>query len=359
MKVLKKIMRILPGAVGVLLAAAIGLFVYLQVTEFSPDEIGTVEVTPAEEAGAQEEAGEDRQTLTVLTWNTGFGCLGDNADFFMDGGKGVKTATKERMEQNVNGMIETIRAEEPDVIFLQETDRDSTRSSHEDQTQMYRDAFTDCSSAFANNFKVAFLPYPIPPIGKVDSGLLTLTSLEISEAERISLPCPFSWPVRLVNLKRCLLMTRVPLENGSELVLINLHLEAYDDGEGKAAQTAQLRSILEEEAEAGNYVIAGGDFNQTFSDVDLTDYPVAEGMWAPGLIDTDDFSDDWQLLMDGSLPSCRSLDQPYEGAGHDQFQYYIIDGFIVSGNLKVTRFETLDAGFTCTDHNPVILEVEL
>ena len=38
------------------------------------------------------------------------------------------------------------------------------------------------------------------------------------------------------------------------LVAVNLHLEAYDDGEGKAAQTAMLFDILEEEYAKGNYV---------------------------------------------------------------------------------------------------------
>jgi endonuclease/exonuclease/phosphatase family metal-dependent hydrolase len=57
------------------------------------------------------------------------------------------------------------------------------------------------------------------------------------------------------------------------LVLVNLHLEAYDDGEGKKAQTEMLKQILQEEADQGNYVIAGGDFNQTFSGTDDSMYP--------------------------------------------------------------------------------------
>jgi len=45
-------------------------------------------------------------------------------------------------------------------------------------------------------------------------------------------------------------------------VLVNLHLEAYDSGEGKIAQTKLLVEFLEQEYAKGNYVIAGGDFNQ-------------------------------------------------------------------------------------------------
>ena len=86
-----------------------------------------------------------------------------------------------------------------------------------------------------------------------------------AQAQRQSLPVPFKWPIRVANLKRCLLVERFTVaDSGRELVLINLHLEAYDDGEGKAAQTKMLREFLQAEYEKGNYVIAGGDFNQTF-----------------------------------------------------------------------------------------------
>ena len=120
-----------------------------------------------------------------------------------------------------------------------------------------------------------------------------------------------------------------------------------------------LKEILDEEAAAGNYVIAGGDFNQTFSNTDISAYPVQDGMWAPGRIDTAEIGDGWQCLMDSSVPSCRSLDKPYQGADPENFQYYVIDGFIVSSNVQVRSCETKDMGFVCTDHNPVLLECVL
>ena len=59
----------------------------------------------------------------------------------------------------------------------------------------------------------------------------------------------------------------MPLEGtDKELVLINFHLEAYDSGEGKIAQSKMLAEKLESEYQQGNYVIAGGDFNQTFEE---------------------------------------------------------------------------------------------
>ena len=205
-----------------------------------------------------------------------------------------------------------------------------------------------------------FIPYPIPPIGKVESGLMTLSRYCISSAERIQLPCPFKWPVRCVNLKRCLSVNRIPIEGtDKELVIVNLHLEAYDDGEGKIAQTRMLADFLQTEAAAGNYVIAGGDFNQTFSGTDASAYPEYEGKWHCGLLDESEFGEHLVFCQDASSPSCRSLDKPLAGADRDTFQYYVIDGFIVSDNIEVVSVETVNNLFRDTDHNPVVIDVIL
>ena len=62
--------------------------------------------------------------------------------------------------------------------------------------------------------------------------------------------------------------------------------------------------------------------------------------------------------MDNSTPTCRSLDRAYKGAEGD-FQYYMIDGFIVSDNVEVSSMETLDKEFEHSDHNPVEMKVTL
>ncbi len=350
-KVLKVILIILAAVV-----VAVGVFLgVLTVAEYKPEEVEKMEV--AGNSSAEISPGDD---LTVMSWNIGYGALGDDADFFMDGGEDVMSSDEERVLSNMDGIIKEASGQNADVYFFQETDRDSKRSYNNNEASMITDAFSGYENSFANNYKAVYVPYPWPPIGKVDSGVLTLSSYGISEASRISLPCPFSWPIRTCNLKRCLLTTRIPLKDSDkELVLVNLHLEAYDSGEGKVEQTRKLVSVLTEEREKGNYVIAGGDFNQTFSDVDLSSYPQGEGLWQPGIIDVGDLGENFTALMNNSVPSCRLLNKPYKGADKEDFQYYVIDGFIVSDNIDVTSMETLDKGFVCTDHNPVLLKAKL
>ncbi len=355
-----KLFRFIGTVVAVIVVIAALFFGFLTVTEYKPADRETVSVV--------NDASEKLQKGTsfwIATWNVGYGALGDNADFFMDGGKMVKTATKERVGENLEVIYSALSDPQdadlpmPSVLFLQETDVSSGRSYKINELEFFRDKLTGYCSTFARNYKCAFVPFPLPPLGKVDSGIATFSVYGISSAERIQLPVPFSWPIRTANLKRCLLVSRVPVEGGGELVLVNLHLEAYDDGEGKIEQTKMLASFLAEERAKGNYVIAGGDFNQIFSSADYNAYPVKEGMWAPGRIDVAAFGDGWQFIMDESNPTCRSLDKPYAGADKSTFQFYLIDGFIVSDNVTVEQYFTRDLGFTATDHNPVYMYLKL
>jgi len=306
------------------------------------------------------------QPIELIIWNIGYASLGAKEDFFMDGGKGVRPREAGIVEENVRAIQSYLSAVAPDIVFLQEIDVNSKRSYGINQVEYFSRAWNG-SSAFALNFKCPFVPVPFPDfIGKVESGLLTMNSFGTgsasnSSAERISLPSPFSWPERIAQLKRCLLVQRIPIldngstANGAELVLVNLHLEAYDSGgAGRIAQTRVLAEFLKAEYEKGNYCVAGGDFNQVFpayKDV----YPIQQNeFFTPGIVDDSLFGEGWILAADPSSPSCRSLDKPYSG-NRENFQFYMIDGFILSPNVELVSVKTRDLDFKNSDHNPVKL----
>lgn len=353
---LKKILKWIGIVVGVLVAVVVVFFAVLTITEFKPDAVEKVTIKGS--ASNSVKAGD---SLTVMSWNIGYAGLGENADFFMDGGSSVTSADKELVSENLQAILSEIQSVNPDIAMFQEVDVDSTRTHYCKELLYLQDNLSDYESSFANNFKTLWVPYPLPMIGKVDSGIATFSKLAQTSSERDALPCPFSYPVSLCNLKRCLMVNRIPVEGSDkELVIVNLHLEAYDSGEGKIKQTAQLRELLESEAAKGNYVIAGGDFNQTFSNVDASKYPtVSEEMWLPGVIDVSEFSSDLQFFMDENTASCRSLDKALKGADKSNFQFYIIDGFIVSGNVTIDKAEVKDLGFKNSDHNPLVMTVTL
>lgn len=335
---------------GLVLIVAAGV-AYLTVREYRPKPVEHVE--PA--GGGRIPAQGDK--VTLLSYNTGYAGLSRDEDFFMDGGSKVQPESRELVEQNLQGIAGILSEQQADVYFLQEVDRDSKRSYHIDEQSYYEKAL-GLTGMFACNFKCDFVPYPLPPIGKVESGLVTFTDLEVTGASRIALPESFSWPVKTCNLKRCMLETRIPVEGtDKELVLINFHLEAYDSGEGKIAQSKMLAGKLREEYEKGNYVIAGGDFNQTFDWIDK--YPIHnQDNWVPGKVSREDLPAGFDYAAADNVPTCRLLNGPYSG-NYQESQVYVLDGFIVSDNLRVEQVENLDTGFVFADHQPVRLTVEL
>ncbi|MCR5102392.1 MAG: endonuclease [Butyrivibrio sp.] len=355
--VIRKCLKFILAVLLIAVLFVCGFVAYLTITQYDPEPEETV--MPVGNGNSVLSSGD---TIKFLTWNAGYGALGDNADFFMDGGSMVYTAEKDRVESNMNTLSSEIGKIDPNIIFVQEIDVEADRSYKIDETEYLRKSFPEMASTFSTNFKVNYVPYPIPPIGQVYSGLLTLSDYDISYATRYSLPSSFTWPISVANLKRGLLVSHIDIaDSDKELVLIDLHLEAYDEGDGKIAQTNFLCNILKSEYDKGNYVIAGGDFNQVFSNVDTSAYPMLdeEGIWEAGTIDVTSFGNNFTCITDSSCPTCRSLDKVYEGADKDNFQYYVIDGYIVSDNITINSVETQNLGFVCSDHNPVVMSVTL
>ena len=346
-KVGKVIGRILLCVIIIILA----VLLFYTVREYRPAAIEKVEASSGSKTLQQ------GSTFTIASWNTGYAGLGKEEDFFMDGGTKVQPDSKEEVEKNLTGIAEQLKDLQADFYFLQEVDRDSKRSYRTDEFDFYEQAL-GMPGMYACNFRCDFVPYPLPPIGKVEAGLVTMTDYQVSDAYRIALPESFKWPIKTCNLKRCMLETRIPVEGSDkELVLINFHLEAYDSGEGKVAQMKQLSEKLQEEYAKGNYVIAGGDFNQTFEGMDT--YPIKDQEnWTPGIVGADDIPDGFCLFATDNVPTCRLLNAPYSG-NYEDSQVYVIDGFIVSDNLQVTMLQNVDTGFAYSDHQPVQMQVTM
>ncbi len=347
----KKALKCIAAVLCLLICAAAVLIIYLTVNEYSPEDTVVLDIV---NTGSVEEA-ETGTIIKVLTWNTGYSALGKDADFFMDGGKSVQSTDEETVQKNLSAISDIIDAVAPDICLLQEVDINSKRTYGINEFE----ALCKGDSAYALNYSCSFVPFPLPPIGKVNSGIMTSSVYSIAEAERIALPCPFKWPISTANLKRCLLKSCIPIKDSDkQLVVINLHLEAYDDGTGKVRQAEMLKTVMEEEYAKGNYVIAGGDFNQTFPG-SLDVFPIVNSdHWVPGVLESSALSEGWVYAYDTTSPTCRLLNEPYSVSGKNA-QFYVIDGFIISPNISLESIENIDGNFEYSDHNPVLLQVIL
>jgi endonuclease/exonuclease/phosphatase family metal-dependent hydrolase len=356
---IKKIIAVIGIIAGVLILGIAVFFIIMTVLEYRPEPVEVLEILNTGK-NVLRDSPAPGENIRILSWNIGYASLDAGQDFFMDGGRSVKPKTDGNVHENMKEIRSLLASRKAGINLLQEVDIDSSRSYHVNQAGSIREALGGYS-AYALNFKAFFVPFPVPNfIGKVSSGLFVQSGYSFHSAERISLPVPFAWPVRIANLKRCLLAFRIPLKNsGASLVVVNLHLEAYDDSGGREAQTRVLLDFLEEEYAKGNYCIAGGDFNQTFPGADMERFPIRDkDYFVPGLLSQAQLKNGWRFVSDMETPSSRLLNKPY-GGNPDDTQYYFIDGFILSPNVELRSVETLDLEFRNSDHNPVELEAGL
>ncbi len=322
---------------------------------------------------------EDRQTLTVeapekasgparigeaysiLTYNIGFGAYTPNFTFFMDGGTSSWAFSEESTRKTVGFAAQLMAQTDADILLVQEVDRDATRSYHVDQLAILKQAFPDYYSQFAVNYDSAFLFYPFhQPHGKSLAGMAVFSRLPISSALRRSLPISDSLS-KFLDLDRCYTVSRIPVENGRELVIYNVHLSAYGNSDAvRQGQKQMLRQDMTEEVARGNYVICGGDFNHDLlatsdtTDVQSWAYPYPRSYLPLGMSFGLDLLD--PDVRKALSPTCRNADIPYKPG---ESLVLTVDGFIISGNIQLLRYETVKTGFLYSDHDPVLLEFSL
>lgn len=301
------------------------------------------------------------ETVRVATYNIGFGAYSADYSFFMDGGKESRARSPEAVYENIGGAMQALRQLRPDLVLLQEVDENGTRSHHIDQRALVRDAFPEFVSVYARNYDSPYLFWPLlEPHGKNQAGILTLSRYGMTEALRRSLPIEDGF-MKLVDLDRCYAVHRIPTDNGKELVLINFHLSAYtSDGKIAEEQLEMLFQDMQKEVDAGNYVIAGGDFNKDIlgNSEERFGIPLGDATWAqpiPAELIPEGFSIVAPYDENDPVASCRNADRPL---GPGDF-LLTVDGFIVSDNAEVQSSRVVDEGFRWSDHNPVVMDVIL
>lgn len=337
--------------VVVTLAAVLGfILTHAQLTFYNPDEVTTL--FTSEKADTMSETA----VFSIMTWNLGYAGLDKDMDFFYDGGKKMRT-TREQTLRNLDAILAFIKSKETTDFFLfQEVDRASRRSYYLDMTDSIARVLPETHQAFAKNYHVRFVPVPWhSPMGKVTSGLVTAGKQTPSLVKRFSFPGSYPWPERLFNLQRSFMMNRYPLDNGKELVIINTHNSAFDDGNLRRLQMDYLKNILLDEFNQGNYVIAGGDFNQCppgfEQDFHFNIFDDVNVMYIP-----ENYLPGWHFVYDATVPTNRRVVAPYNPA---KTLTTLIDFFITSPNIKPLNAEGIHLDFQHSDHNPVIASFQL
>jgi len=319
------------------------------------------------------------KTYKVLTNNIGFGAYDSQYDFFMDDGYAdterkvkihgthARAIDKDHVLNNTNSAINTLKAYNADFIFLQEVDINSTRSYHVNQEDLFSAAFSDYSFTKAINYHSSYLCYPLnEPIGRSNSEIVIFSKAKADSSIRRSLPLSESKTDNITDLDRCIMINRFSIENSEkDFVAINVHLSAYDEGGRiRRKQVEFLADILEQERKNGNYVLIGGDFNQILTKEGADYFIKPNGEITP----------DWVALWECNYPGYKVVattegnDGSLRGTARNNTKAYdpnwtytcVIDGFIVSDNIKVEKIENqTSVAFAYSDHIPVLMEFSL
>ena len=297
-------------------------------------------------------------TYSIMTYNIGFGAYTSDYSFFMDGGESSWAKSEPDLIENILGIGTDINSVSPDFIILQEVDLDGTRTYHYDEVESLEKNMAYGNYVFAQNFNSPFLFYPITePHGANKSGLLTGSSFQFTSSLRRSLPVSSSVK-KIVDLDRCYSITRVPVENGKELIVIDVHLSAYgSDASVREGQLSMLMGDIKKEVDNGNYVICGGDFNHNLRGANegtVPDWaqPFPKEKLPEGTHLGFDVCDDVNIDHN----TCRNSDIAWDP---NKTFTVLADGFIVSDNIRVDKYESLNWDFQRSDHDPVYMEFTL
>jgi endonuclease/exonuclease/phosphatase family metal-dependent hydrolase len=350
MKIIKKILKFLFILLLVIVLGFIGLIVYALITDYKPKEAEIISLSE------KPSILKDSLRITLLTWNIGYAGLDKDMDFFFDGGTKVITPENKCLE-NLKEIGKFLKINDSiDFILLQEVDKGSKRSYYQNEYDTLLNKLNNHFPSFAKNYDVFFVPKPLSnPMGKVLSGIATFSKYTPATSVRYRLPGDFGFPTQLFWLDRCFLVNRYPLENGKELVIINTHNEAFDEGNIRKAQMEYLKIFILKEYNNGNFVIAGGDWNQSPPDF-KPDFLGNQVNTSQMVMPSDYLPVEWEWIYDTATPSNRSVIAAYDPASTPTT---VIDFFLLSPNIESGYVKCFQLGFKNSDHNPVIINVKL
>lgn len=347
---MKKLLKLLLYLIIIIVVAFAVFLIYASLDDYKPDEKITVFTSENPDLLS------DTTEYSIMIWNIGYCGLNKEMDFFYDGGKNVRPL-ENKVKENIQGVKLFLQNNKnTDFILIQEVDKHSKRSYYFNEFDTIANTFPERICAYGKNYDVFFVPTPPnDPMGKVNSGLMTVSKYTPENFVRYSFPGNYSWPTGLFMLDRCFLVSRFKITNEKELLIINTHNSAYDDGSLKAQQMEYLKTFLKNEYKKGNYIVVAGDWNQCPPNFK----PEFKQNIMDTIVKTDippDYLPKWTWLYDNTLPTNRRVTAPYKKG---KTLTTVIDFLLLSPNIKSVSVKNINVGFEFSDHQPVKAKFKL
>lgn len=193
--------------------------------------------------------------LKVVTWNMGYAYgLGSE-------GRGYEQKDSAFFNSRLKQMGELLQKSEADIVFLQEIDFDSKRSTYIDQARVLAELAGYRHVAYAPSWVAGYIPFPYMPIrnhfGQMNSGGAVLSKYPIlkNTVDLLQKPESQAWWYNLFYLHRY--FQTVEVKVGEKiLTAVNLHLEAFD-----RTNREKQAELLSSRMQTGKIDLVAGDFN--------------------------------------------------------------------------------------------------
>jgi endonuclease/exonuclease/phosphatase family metal-dependent hydrolase len=284
----------------------------------------------------------DTDTFSVVTYNIGYlSGMNNNVSIRSD---------QSFYNQNLNKAKGFIKTCNPSFIGFQEIDYYSRRSYFIDQLDSIASYAGYGFGAAAINWDKKYVPFPYwPPwvhFGRVLSGQGILSKFPITFNKRIILPKPPSNPFyyNAFYLDRLIQISEVAI-NDASLIIVNVHLEAFDK-ETREHQAELLRDVILDYVDLQPLLLIG-DFNSRppFRGVDSnSEKTISLILEIPGMVAA--ISEE-VYIEDPEKHMTYKSDHPYEKLD------YI---FYNSGFVKKLEAGTLYEAGMASDHLPVYMK---
>ena len=244
-------------------------------------------------------------------------------------------------ERNQETAIAALQQAAPDIIGFQEIDFEAYRSFERNQQYAMSSALAMPFAAIAINWDKRYVPFPYWPPAvhykKVVSGQAILSRYPITENQRIVLDKvagnPFYY--NAIYLDRVAQVAEIDLD-GQPLVVINVHLEAFD----APTRTRQSEFVLDLAADyAADYpVVLMGDFNSS-----LNRSAEGDSRSIQIFLDSATFA---SAVPPESFPEARTFPS-------DEPAYTLDYLFYTPDSLKVVDWQVLERAAQSSDHLPI------
>ncbi len=245
------------AALTVLLAIALVCSITFHPRDGQPETILSDANTPILRPG---------QTLKILSYNIQF-MAGKGYLFFFelpnDAGPDERPLPAD-VARTTDEVARIIKEEDPDIVLLQEVDDGAKRTDYTDQLGALLSRLPAAYRCHTSTFywKARFVPHR-RIMGSVGMKLSTISKYRIATSLRHTLATvPHNALVGQFHPKRAILETRLPVNGGKDLVVLNLHLDAFPKGSDvMQKQVGQLDVVLAGLSKENHPFVTGGDFN--------------------------------------------------------------------------------------------------